>query len=151
MHTFSKMRRAEALAVQIRNYNVSTEHENEILRFQIKQLDQRLSQCTLDWKTEKVAKRAIQRVLDSLSIMLESIQNEENLNWSCENQSLSDRIQTSSTNPFGIDRDEAESLGLFDEFLPSFFRLTQNKLDALESTLYKLSVSFMICKRCTIS
>ncbi len=126
--------------------NVSTQHENKILRFQIKQLNQRLSQCTLDWNTEKVAKRAIQRELDSLSTMLESIQNEENFNWSCENQSLSERIQTSSTNPFGIDRDEAESLGLFNEFLSSFFQLTQNQLDALESTLYKLSASFMICK-----
>ena len=122
--------------------NISTKEENENLRLQIKQLHQRLSQCTLDWNTEKVAKRAIQRELDSLRVLLKSIQSEECLNWSRQNQSLNKPFQASSTNPFECDRDEADSLGMYDEILPLFFQRTQSQLDSLEFILTKISVSF---------
>ena len=111
--------------------------ENEALQLQIRHLQNQLSQRTLDCNTEKVAKRAVQRELDSLRLLLKSIQNEKYLNWSYDfqNQNRTEKFEASSTNPFENDQDDDESLTVYDDIILNFLKRAEKHLDALECTL----------------
>ena len=116
--------------------------ENETLRQLVWQLQensdnlrQNLSQSILECNTEKVSKRAVQRELENLRVLLKNTQDEQCLRWSQENRKQSTPLRGTSTNPFENERDEIELLGVYDFFILKFCSRNEKTLDELESVL----------------
>jgi hypothetical protein len=123
-------------------YKINPALEIENLRTIINQLQDKLSQCNLECDTEKVAKRAAQRELASVKVLLKNIQEEQCFRWTQSDKLETNRYDITSTNPFELDFDENELLELSGGTVTTVLNETDKSINGLESIMSRVSLDF---------